>query len=313
MRNLLHLVAFGALILGPLAARAEGSAAEALFLEGRAALENGDYETACRKFQASLDVSGAIGPLLNLADCEEKRGRLATALSLWQKGAARLADKPKDERRKVVQERIEVLEERAPTISLSLAPGAPPGTRVRVDGAEVADLSRPIPLDPGDHEVIASAKGREDDRATVTLFPGNHRTLAIAPGRPIGGDLVAPVRGGSGGGGGGGLRTAGFIAGGVGIAGLAAFGVTGGLMLAKKSVVDDHCDASRRCDQEGADAAEAGRTLGIVNGIALGVGLAGVALGTTLIVIGGGEEQGAATVGITALPGGGALSVGGRL
>src|SRR5262249_26050543 len=54
-------------------------AADALFKEGRAAFDKGDYPTACAKFEASLVVDPAIGTLLNLAVCEEKIGKLVAS------------------------------------------------------------------------------------------------------------------------------------------------------------------------------------------------------------------------------------------
>lgn len=291
-------------MLGTPAARADASRAEKLFQEGRAALDKGDYEAACSKLRSSFEISDALGPLLNLADCEEKRGRLVAALELWQKGAVRLAEKPRDERGPIAKQHITELEGRIPRLALSLAPGAPAGIRVRVDGAEVEGLPREMPLDPGTHEVIISAKGHEEKRSTITLDPSEREPFQVAPGRPRTDE--------PGGESGSGRRTAGIVVGGVGLAGLVAFGVTGGLMLGKQAVVDEHCDAgSRTCDATGFDAAASGRTLGIVNGAVLGVGLAGVAVGTLLIVTGGGEKK-TASVGIRALPGGSMLSLGGR-
>jgi hypothetical protein len=63
--------------------RAEGvpddAAAEALFLDGRRLMDLGKIDEACAKFDASEKPSPALGTLMNLADCEEKRGRIATA------------------------------------------------------------------------------------------------------------------------------------------------------------------------------------------------------------------------------------------
>ena len=54
-------------------------AAAALFDEGRAALQRRDWDFACAKFAASERLDPAIGTQFNLANCEEERGRLATA------------------------------------------------------------------------------------------------------------------------------------------------------------------------------------------------------------------------------------------
>src|SRR4051812_33228673 len=68
----------------PTTARAQGSAAEALFNEGRKALAAGDLETACARLRASDKLDPAPGTKANLAECEEKRGRVATAWELYR-------------------------------------------------------------------------------------------------------------------------------------------------------------------------------------------------------------------------------------
>src|SRR5450755_3617279 len=60
------------------------AAAEALFRDGRAAAQRGDWETACPKLRESQRLDPAAGTLLNLADCEEHRGKVATAWQLFR-------------------------------------------------------------------------------------------------------------------------------------------------------------------------------------------------------------------------------------
>jgi len=295
------LTLISAFALRVTAASADEPAAQALFEEGRKDLDRGDYEAACKKLRASWDASDALGPLLNLADCEEKRGKLATALALWQKGSERLAQRSNDERAEIAKRHIEDLEERAPRISISLAPSAPKASRVSVDGAEVSELPASIPVDPGAHEVVVTAKGFEDSRTSISLRAEERKTFEAAPGAAlVGGD-----------GGMSGRRVAGFVVGGVGLAGFVAFGVTGGLMLGHQSTVDTNCDAARRtCNQAGLEAAKAGESLVIPNGVALGVGIAGAALGAILIITGG--EKKPAALGMRAFPGGGMVSLEGH-
>lgn len=85
-----------------------------------------------------------------------------------------------------------------------------------------------------------------------------------------------------------GRRTAVYVAGGVGVAGLVLSGITGALVLGKKGVVDDHCGKAiqapdaKACDQTGLDAANSGNSMAVVSTIAFGVGLAG--LGTAAVL-----------------------------
>ena len=58
--------------------------AEQLFREGREAMKRADYALACPSFERSLALDPALGTLLNLAVCEEKRGRLGQALARYR-------------------------------------------------------------------------------------------------------------------------------------------------------------------------------------------------------------------------------------
>ncbi len=173
-----------ALLLAPGPARAAGDAAsaEALFEVGRAALERGDYETACAKLGESQRLDPAAGTLMNLAACEEKRGRLASA---WEsfRGALGLL-RADDERRSIVTERLTSLEARLPRLVLVLAPSAPALTRVLRDGSELgrAALGVPLPLDPGKHEVVAVADGFEPRAFVVSAEEGKTLVVAVEPG-----------------------------------------------------------------------------------------------------------------------------------
>jgi hypothetical protein len=310
MRN--HLVAIALLATTALSPAALGQAApsekaEALFAEGREALAKGDYEVACSKLAESFTLSGAVGPLLNLADCEEKRGRLATALDRWKQGAARLASKPDDSRNELAKERITVLERRVPRLSIKLAGDAPQGTTVSLDGDELGSLKTPpIPLNPGEHRLVAAAPGYEPRAFAVTLAPGDEKELIVSPGASI--PIKRPKAPSSSGG--GAQRTAGFIVGGLGVGGLIAGGVTGALMLSKKATVDARCDPMTKiCDQEGFDAAEAGATLGVANAIAFAAGAVGVGVGAFLIIRSYRADATSTEIKAAAIPNGAGLSL----
>jgi hypothetical protein len=86
----------------------------------------------------------------------------------------------------------------------------------------------------------------------------------------------------------------GYVLGGVGIAGLVTGAVAGALVLQKKGVVEEHCDADKRCDDEGIDATQSGKTLGVVTTVGLVSGVVGLGAGAYLILSAGPSNDGSA-------------------
>ena len=262
-------------------ARAQGAAAQELFEQGRVALAAGELETACSRFRASDKLEPAAGTKANLATCEEKRGRIATA---WEGFKEALRGLPHDDpRRAKIQERIEALAPRLPRLELALAPGTPAETVATEGGATMGTGTWGIalPFDPGVHKVLVSAPGHAPWTLDVVLEEGKTKRVTIgaeppasaapvdpvaAPGRPLpasGGPSVGP-----------------WVIGGVGVASLVAGGVLGGLVLHAKNVNDAGCNAFQQtCTQPAKDAAKLGGALGPATTVALIVGAAGVAGG----------------------------------
>jgi len=263
--------------------------AHRLFQEGREAIARGDYATGCPKFAESLRLVLRASTLLNLARCEEQAGHLRAALDHWNRGGALLD--PGDERLDLARQRAADIEARLPLLTVRFGAGAPPSAEVRVDGALLApdDLGTPLPMDPGEHLVTLDIPGQprqelpvdlaERDRKEVLLGAGIAGSLTSAPGSPA----RAADRGGLP------RQTLGLLIGGVGVAALTTAGVTGAIVVARDAEIDRLC-ASKSCNQEGYDLVQGNRTLLIVNAIAWGVGIAGVGVGTWLLVTGGGDE-----------------------
>jgi len=163
-----------------------------------------------------------------------------------------------DKRRTVSQARASALEPRLPKLSIKLAAGAPDGAHVTRDGVELgaAALGTPLPVDPGEHVVVVSALGRADRPFKADHQRARIRSLEVAaarsaPYRPkrsrkrrIPLEPLPPSAQHE-------SKTLGYVLGGVGIAGFITGGIAGALVLQKKGVVGDHCNADRRCDAEG--------------------------------------------------------------
>ena len=168
----------------PATEAARSAAADALFESGHEAMSKGDYDTACARFAESNRLDPAVGSLLNLAACEEKRGRLATSWQLFKRVMSDLP--PGDDRYPIAQRRASELRPRVPHVTLKLASDAPKQTTVTY-GPMVfgqASFDVPLPFDPGEHKLVVGAPERESRSYTVVLSEGDTKVLTVGPGDP---------------------------------------------------------------------------------------------------------------------------------
>jgi hypothetical protein len=269
------------------------AAAEALFNEGRSAMDAKDYDTACQRFRESNRLDPAVGTLLNLAVCETTRGHVATAWELFRSVAEKLP--PNDPRGDYVTSQLTQIEPRLPKLTLRLAAGAPADTRATEGQAEFAGAAFgiPLPMDPGKHTFVVEAKDHEPRTFDVELAEAAKQDLEIAPGaekpkavapaapaaatEPVPAD-TAPSHGHD-------TRVLGWALGGVGVAGLGVGAVFGAMALGKKHVTDEQCnDTTKVCSQEGKDAASTGATFATVSTVGWVVGVLGVGAGTYFLL-----------------------------
>jgi hypothetical protein len=281
------LLAAAVVLCVPRSAHAQNpAAAEALFEQARAAMAAGSFDIACARFRDSDKLDPAVGTRFNLADCEERRGRIATAWSLFRSVLSELARH--DDRRPIAEHRAKALEPRMPRLTLVRAADTPAGLRVRVDGVELGEgsLGVPLPMDPGSHELQLLLPGEsrertrrfqleEAERAELPLRVGAEPREAEGARE---GPSTHPTTGIS-------RRTWGYVAGGVGAGGIVLGAVTGVVTLNKKSTADANCDENRqRCNRAGIDANESGKTYGTLSGISFGIGIAGLVTGAYLVL-----------------------------
>jgi hypothetical protein len=283
--------------------------AQTLFVEGRAAMERGDFPAARARFTSSLAIVTRASTLLNLAQCETHEGELVNAALHTKQGIDLLPIG--DERLVLAKDRAAALARRLAHLTLKLTAAAPAGAHVKVDGveAQVAALLGGLPVNPGRHVVIFLVPGQGDQRVTVDLVEGDARTVTLTVDETVRGPAQAPVvdRPKAGHHEASSKRTVGFILGGIGLAGLVGAGVTGGLLVSKHAAITDACPM-KRCSPEGRDLIATTRPLNIVNGVAWGVGLASLAGGVVLVVLGRGDGE-ATAIAPAALAGGGGLQI----
>jgi len=299
--------------------------AQRLFIEGRKAIEGGDKATGCAKMRESMGLFAVANTLFNVAQCDEGEGKIAAALEHWERGLALI--EPKDPRAKVAKDRINTLSPRVPRLRIVVPPGQPVSAVV-LDGTELSPstLSTPLYVEPGEHVLVVRSEGRPDRKHALSLAEKERTEFVATPSAPgpasSASANVVPTATGTG----GGTpppptsfrRTAGFIVGGVGVAGLVAAGVTGGILASRDATIDKGCsdpdsNGKRFCSPTAMELVNSSGPLFVGNTIAWGVGAAGVGLGLVLILTApSGQEKDNTQATIVApffLPGGGGASV----
>jgi hypothetical protein len=276
--RLIGLAACALATLLTVPARAQNpAAAEALFEQARAAMAVGDYDTACARFRDSDKLDPAVGTRFNLADCEERRGRVATAWSLFRGVAAELS--ADDDRKPIAEERAHALDARLPYLTLQRTSATPPGVRVHVDGVELGEASFGValPMDPGAHQItLLKATGGQAQHSTFMLSEGERANLPLLlrpekSAAPPEATVPPPSSGSSS------RRTWTIVTGAVGVTGVAVGTVTGIITLSKKGTADRYCkDELQLCSPTGYDANRSGKAFGVASGISFGVGIAGL-------------------------------------
>jgi hypothetical protein len=262
-------------------------AAEAVFREGRKAVEDGDYARACPKFEESYRLDPAQGTLLNLADCEEHVGKLASA---WVHYRSLLERLPKDDdRRAHANEHWSALDHRLPRLTLTLDTGAPQNARVLRDGVELGPAARDVAMavDPGPHAVKVRADGRAERSFDIELREGESRALVVAPGGPLAlptvaspatGPVVPSTESGST------RRIAAWVTLGVGAVSLGVGTYFGLHALSKESDSQALCTGDVCRDPSGLDAHTAAQSSALAADVFIGVGIAAVATAAVLII-----------------------------
>lgn len=161
---------------------ADKAAAEALFEHARSLMKKGSYRDACAKFQESQRIDPGIGTMLYLADCFEKNGQTASAWATFLEAAAAAHNAGQADREKKARERAAALEGKLNKLSIKVGPGGEvPGLEVSRDGAKVAKAlwGTEVPLDPGEHVIDANAPGKKPWTTKVKLDPANLAPISI--------------------------------------------------------------------------------------------------------------------------------------
>lgn len=268
-------------------ARAKAEA-QKLYTDGARDMEAEAYSRACPKIEAAWKIlPDHIRTGLTLAECFDKWGKPASALEVLEQVAPVAKARGDKAKTAEIEASMVELDKRVPrlTIKVSEKLAKTPGLAILRSERPVPSGSwgTPVPLDPGDYEIEATAVNQPAWTTNVHLEVGNVITVEVTPGwnmpelidpRSL---MISPTTRK--------LRTAGFVGIGVGALGLAAWGVLGGMAISKNDTSKAHCASDNRCDDEGFRRRHEAISLG--HGATAGLIAGGVfaAAGISLVVV----------------------------
>jgi hypothetical protein len=160
------------------------TAAQTAFDEGRRLEDAGDFAGAVERFEESERLDPALGTLLNLANCYERAGRLASAWRTFTRGATESAALGESKRAQRAIDRAGALVARLSTLVIRIeGDDVAPNEEVRVDGAQIdrRQWGTPQVIDGGSHVVEAVAPGRSEWSGKVSIANESDRAVVTIP------------------------------------------------------------------------------------------------------------------------------------
>jgi hypothetical protein len=278
--------------MGGRAFAADPAGAQVLFDEGKKLMNDGRWAEACPKLEESEKLDPGMGTEFNLAVCYEHVGRTATAWAVYLGVASAARASGQAARERVAREHAAAVEPRLVKMAI-VARASDEGLRITRNGIEVGrgQWGTPMPVDPGDQRVTASAPGKRTWEKTVRVTSGatiEIPALEDEPARAGSGEppaqraatpVMAPIytqpepRSGA--------NTQRVIGGAVAVAGLVGVGVGVVFGLSSRNKRDEagaFCNAENQCTEPGLslrdDAMQAG-TISTVAFVAGGAALVG--------------------------------------
>lgn len=152
-------------------AHAQSPGAETLFRDGRRLIRQGKLADGCNKLDASERLEPAVGTLLNVGDCREKLGQLASAWAAFRSAEAMAHRAGNDRKREAeAHRRADKLEGKLTSLEIAV-PHPVDGIVVKRDGevVDAATYGTVLPIDAGDHVITASAPGYVPFRTSIDV------------------------------------------------------------------------------------------------------------------------------------------------
>jgi hypothetical protein len=290
--------------------------AQALYEQATSEMDAGSYATACPKLEeVTRLVPEGLGAKLTLARCYEAAQKLASAWAQYALVHAMASKSGQTERAQAAHAKATELKPRLALLTIQVPPEvrAIPGLTITRDEVPVGapQWGTPLPVDKGDHTIVAAAPGRApwSETASITADGASASIVVHAPTELAKPEPVATEQGGTGGAGdagGAGIagmgrdardklvvgpgdertfqRPLGIAAMALGGAGVVAGAVLGGLAIVRNndSNRDNHCNGNNVCDTLGLELRHQAVVLGNASTITIIAGSVVLAGGVAL-------------------------------
>jgi len=292
----------------------DAATAETKFNSGLRLFKAGKMADALPIFRDVADGNGSPNARLYVGHCLQQLGKYVEAHRAFTavvKQTTQRGDNKYETTREAALAQLGLLEPRIAKIVVSLA-DVPNGLAVKLDGTalEEKDLGSPVVVEPGIHKVEGTAPEMAPVSRDINVEAGESKTTILAfkkletvpapasePVTKIETSTSKPFP----------MRTVGFVAGGVGVAGMAVFTVAGLMANSTFNRMSDVCGSAGCSDPGQLSDIDKGRSQQTLANVGLVVGLVGLSAGAALVILGG-RNQGndaPATVAISGTPGGG--------
>jgi len=308
--------------------QAQEGVAQARFNKGRALFIKEQFEPALVEFRAASELYESPNTRLYIARCEQKLGHMATAYVEFQRAASEAADRARTDPRyastsDVAKQEGAALEGKLAHVIIVTPAGLPNGVTITINDTPLglASVGVPAPVDPGTVEIVATAPGYLRLHKSANIAAGESTEIKVQLAKEASQDATTttmttnddkasdtsrdttPSASH-------GLRNAGFVVGGIGIAGIGVFATFAGLAQSRFDQLKSQCGGA--CDASYSSQISEGQTFQLVANVALAAG--GAALVTGAIMVIAGMSTGAAPIqaAFSPLPGGGWIAGVGR-
>jgi hypothetical protein len=272
---------------------------KARFGEALKLYQQGDLDRALPLFRQVAKATGSPNARLYVGYCLLQSGKRVLAYQAFSQTLRDIADHPDEkyaETHEAAQAQLAILNVHLAKLVILVA-DAPPDLKVTLDGAELMalELGSSRVIEPGNHRIQATAPAFTPLVREFSVQGGEVKAIGLSlrrlePAAPSGsstergGEATADSRTL------GRTRTAGLVAAGAGLAGLAVFAVTGWMAKSTFDRLSRECSAGCS-DSAHLDDVHRGQSLQTAANVSLVLGLAGVGLGGTLFFLGSGKDR----------------------